>query len=101
MGLDRYVQVAKADLATRLSIAPEVIELIEARSVVWPDRSAGCPQPGMAYPQVQSEGLFISLRAGGAVYNYHSRAGSDPFYCAQSAGPPAGTGAPSSGGGDG
>lgn len=96
-GLDRYIQQGKADLAARLGIAADSIEVIEARAVIWPDRGAGCPQPGMAFQQVPTEGLFIGLRAGGVAYNYHSREGRDPFYCPQSAGPP---GPPSNSGGE-
>jgi hypothetical protein len=91
------VKQSAADLAARLGIAVDTIASIEARSVVWPDRGVGCPQPGVAYIQVPTEGLFIRLRARGLLYAYHSRAGQAPFYCAQSAGPPAAPGAPSNG----
>lgn len=99
-GLEPSVAKARTDLAVRLGLEPAAIELIEARSVLWPDRGVGCPRPGMAYQQVLTEGLFISLRVAGVTYNYHSRAGQDPFYCAQSAGAPGAPATPGGGGGD-
>jgi hypothetical protein len=44
----------------------------------------GCPQPGLAYTQVQQEGLLIRLRVGKRLYNYHSGGGSAPFFCEKS-----------------
>lgn len=81
--LIRYEQVgqAKDDLARRLSIEVNRIELVEVQQVVWSDSSLGCPQPGMAYVQVQRDGLLIRLRVGEIVYNYHSGGGRTPFLC--------------------
>jgi hypothetical protein len=82
-GLEGFVDVAKADLAQRLAIAGEQIEVLEARSVVWPDGSLGCPQPGMRYTQVLVDGALIRLLAGGKVYEYHSGGSRGPFLCEQ------------------
>ncbi len=72
---------AKHDLAQRLSIDVDQIELVEVQTVVWPDGSLGCPQPGMAYIQVQQDGLLIHLRVGKHTYNYHSGGNRGPFLC--------------------
>ena len=82
-GLQKLVGDAKEDLAARLSISPEQIDLVEFRAVVWPDGALGCPQPGVAYTQVQVEGLLIRLRAGKQIYPYHSGGGTPPFLCEQ------------------
>ena len=74
---------AKQDLARRLSIQVDQIGLVEARAVVWPDGSIGCPQPGVVYTQVRREGLLIRLRAGKRVYSYHSGGGRSLFLCEQ------------------
>jgi hypothetical protein len=77
------VNGAKADLARRQSVSADVIGVVEARSVVWPDGSLGCPRPGMAYPQVQVEGLLIRLSIGDRIFEYHGGGGKPPFLCEQ------------------
>jgi len=74
---------AKDNLATLNNISFDQIEVVLVRSMTWPDSSLGCPQPDMAYTQVQKEGMLIQLRADGFVYNYHSGENSDPFLCIQ------------------
>ena len=90
-GLNSLVGSAKEDLAQRLSIKVEQIEVIEAKSVVWPDASLGCPQPGMRYRQVPQDGALIRLRAEGRVYEYHSGGTRGLFLCEQPAGTPKST----------
>ncbi|MGD9100395.1 MAG: hypothetical protein PVF45_07935 [Anaerolineae bacterium] len=80
-GLQKLVDQAVHDLAERLDIGTEQIEVVEARAVVWADGSLNCPQPGMAYIQVQQEGVLIRLRVGKRVYNYHGGGGRAPFFC--------------------
>lgn len=38
--------------------------------MVWPNRGLGCPAEGMAYTQVQAEGMRIVLEAGEQPYDY-------------------------------
>jgi len=80
-GLQQLVSQAKEDLALRLSIPTMQIDLVELSAVVWPDGALGCPEPGVAYTQVQQEGLLIRLRAGKRIYPYHSGGGTPPFLC--------------------
>jgi hypothetical protein len=80
-GLQKFVMQAKEDLAKRLNIAVDQIELVELQAVTWPDASLGCPKPGMGYIQVQQDGLLIRLRADGRIYEYHSGGGRPPFLC--------------------
>jgi hypothetical protein len=74
---------AKEDLATRLGIKPSEIELLKYEEVVWPDSSLGCPQPGMEYLQVPSDGALIRLSAMDQVYDYHSGGNRGVFLCEQ------------------
>ena len=74
-------QQAIADLAARLRIAPEAIAVARMVEVDWPDGSVGCPQPGMRYKQVLTNGTFIQLQVGDQLYNYHSGAGRPAFLC--------------------
>ncbi len=85
-GLQSFVRQAQEDLAKRLAVPVDQIELVEVRDVVWPDKGLGCPQPGMAYAQVLVEGLLIRLRAGGQLYAYHSGGSRPPFLCERPAG---------------
>jgi hypothetical protein len=76
------VDQAVAHLADRLSVEASRIAVLEARAVVWPDGSLGCPQPGRVYTQVQQEGYFIRLQVDAQVYDYHGgRRGRGPFLC--------------------
>jgi hypothetical protein len=81
--LEPLVQLAKEDLATRLSLAADTITVLEARAVVWPDSSLGCPQPGMSYLQVPEDGALVRLSAAGKVYEYHSGGSRGLFLCEQ------------------
>jgi len=80
-GLESLVEQAKGDLAQRLSIEVTEISLVEAREVVWPDASLGCPQPGRVYAQVAVDGLLIRLGVGKEMYFYHSGGGEAAFLC--------------------
>jgi hypothetical protein len=82
-GLEGLVAQAQSDLAERLSIPVDQIEVLSASSVVWPDGSLGCPQPDMAYTQVPQDGVLIRLAVGSNVYNYHGGGGRDLFICQQ------------------
>lgn len=75
------VQQAQRDLAKRLSLPVESIELLKFEDVIWPDGSLGCPQPGMVYTQVLVEGYRILLQYGGQVYAYHGGGDRPPFLC--------------------
>jgi hypothetical protein len=80
-GMETLIEEAKEDLADRMSIEIAKISLVEAKEVVWPDASLGCPQPGMKYKQVPEDGALIILQAQGAVYEYHSGGSRGLFLC--------------------
>ena len=82
--LDPLVQEAKEDLAQRLDIDEDQIILIEAKAVVWPDASMGCPHPDMRYKQVPYDGALIILRVGDIEYEYHSGGSRGLFLCEKS-----------------
>jgi len=70
--LQNLIEKAKADLVQRLSISENEIIFAKAIDVIWPDASLGCPQPGIEYAQVLTEGFLIYLEADGEFYNYHT-----------------------------
>jgi hypothetical protein len=80
-GMEFLIEKAREDLAQRLSIGLTQISLVEARAVVWPDSSLGCPQPGMRYLQVPEDGALIILQAQGIVYEYHNGGSRGLFLC--------------------
>ena len=79
--LDELILEAKEDLAHRLAMPVDEIELVDALETVWPDSSAGCPRARVAYLQVFTEGARITLRAAKLSYRYHSARGRKPFLC--------------------
>ena len=83
-GLQALIDKAITDLAKRFSISADQIRLLDAKPVIWPDASLGCPQPGMAYVQVQEDRLLLRLQAGDQIYEYHSGGTRDPFLCLKS-----------------
>ena len=81
-GLASRVALAVADLAERLGVPESEIEVISAQPVVWPDSSLGCPEPGMQYAQVATDGALIELRFDGTTYSYHMGGSTyEPFLC--------------------
>ena len=79
--LRNLIEKAREDLAKRLSISVSQINLVDAKAVVWPDSSLGCPQPGMAYADVITPGYLIILNADDKEYEYHASRGSLVIYC--------------------
>jgi hypothetical protein len=88
-GMESLIEMAKKDLAQRLSISVGVISLVEAKPVVWPDSSLGCPQPGMAYLQVPEDGAVIVLQFDGISYEYHNGGSRGLFLCEKNSKEPA------------
>ena len=77
---------ARADLAARLAVAPERIELLLAARIVWRDGSLGCPRPHRLYTQALVPGMLFELSAGGVTFRYHAREQGRPFPCEQPGG---------------
>jgi hypothetical protein len=90
-GMQYLVEKAKEDLAQRLSISVNQIDLIEATAVVWPNSSLGCPQPGMVYAEVLTPGYLILLNAGSEEYEYHTSRSTEVIYCENPDSPVPGT----------
>lgn len=80
-GEAELVRLAMKDLAGRLNTSQKSIQYVQFEAVVWPDGSLGCPQPGLEYPQVQSEGYRIQLRYANDLYDYHGGGNRLPFLC--------------------
>jgi hypothetical protein len=66
------IVAAKQDLSQRTGIDYEYINTLYLRVVRWPDTSLGCPEEGMEYAQVITDGYQVLLEANGYVYEYHT-----------------------------
>ncbi len=80
-GLARAQKLAMADLATRLKVDVEQLEVVQAERVTWPDTSLGCPEEGQMYAQVLVEGYRVLLGHDERLYAYHAGADGEPFLC--------------------
>jgi hypothetical protein len=80
------LQLAIEDLAGRLGLSPEAIQLVSVEPVEWSDASLGCPQPGIMYAQVITPGYHVVLEAGGQQYTYHTDAGRVVVLCEDESG---------------
>ncbi len=78
---DRLGLLAATDLAGRLGLDVDDIEVVDVEEVTWRDGSFGCPQKDFQYAQVLTPGIRIALSAEGSTYAYHAGPGRDPFYC--------------------
>ena len=75
------VAPAKADLAMRLGVDPDELDVVSAEEVTWPDGSLGCPEPGMSYTQAVVDGSKVVLGHDDRVYVYHAGDDGQPFLC--------------------
>ncbi|MCP4228243.1 MAG: hypothetical protein GY773_33250 [Actinomycetia bacterium] len=80
-GLQPFIDDAVDQLVASESLAKSDITVQSARLVQWRDSSAGCPQPGMQYTQVVTDGSVIELIANTKTYWYHSGGTRGPFPC--------------------
>lgn len=79
--LRELTEQATSDLAAKLEIAVDDVEVTSSRWVTWRDSSCGCPKEGQMYAQMLTEGALIMLEAGGEEYRYHSSKIGPPFHC--------------------
>jgi hypothetical protein len=74
-GAEELVAEVRQDLAGKLKVAPEEIELVDAQPTEWSDSSLGCPQEGQMYAQAIVPGHRVVLQAGDKRYTYHTGGG--------------------------
>ncbi len=63
------------DLAGRLGVSADAIEVVRDEAVVWNDGSLGCPEPGMMYTQALVDGYWVVLEYGDQSYDYRASEG--------------------------
>jgi hypothetical protein len=58
------------DLADRLGLSSDAVQVVLVEPATWNDSSLGCPEKGMAYLQVITHGYRVILEAQGQQYDY-------------------------------
>jgi|SRR5581483_7680771 len=69
---DALVALAVADAVQRTGASPTEIAVERVEAHEWPDRSLGCPKPGLGYAQVLTLGYIVVLQARGQRFEYHT-----------------------------
>lgn len=80
----KQIIVARKDLAKRLDLDLEEVQLSGMTPVTWRSGALGCPQANKQYTQALVPGVLIMLRVGNTPYRYHAIPGGEPFYCPDS-----------------
>ena len=70
--VEKIVQLAQQDLASRLGIDPGMIKLVKSEEMLWPNAALGCPRPGVFYARGRVPGFQIWLDADGTEYVYNT-----------------------------
>jgi len=74
--LETMIESVLDDAVTRTGLDRSKLVVESAATVIWPDGSIGCPQPGMNYTMALVPGYRIIVRAGEERLDYHaSRSG--------------------------
>ena len=79
--VEKFIALAKEDLATTLTIDMEQINVRGTMETIWPDAALGCPKPGKVYAQGKVPGYKIWLEADGQEYIYHTDLTGQVIFC--------------------
>jgi len=71
----------KQDLAGKLDISVDAIEVARAEAVTWNDGSLGCARPGEMYTQALVPGYRVILDHHGRQYDYRAAERGHFFLC--------------------
>lgn len=75
------IDLAKTDLADRLSIELSQISTSVVNQVTWPDTSLGCQSAGIYSAQVLTPGYRILLEYAQKTYEFHTDSRKTVVYC--------------------
>jgi len=70
--VEKFVDLAKQDLASRLGIDPDRIKMVKSEEMLWLNAALGCPRPGVFYAQGRVPGFQIWLDLEGTEYIYNT-----------------------------
>lgn len=80
-GLADEVEAAIADAAAHYGVPEAEVAVAGALDVVWADGSLGCPEDGVLYPQVLTDGYQLTLEVDGRRITYHGADDGPPLRC--------------------
>lgn len=66
------VELARGDLASRLHVPVDQVELVSLTPINWPDACLGVRSPGFVCAQVVTPGFVLSFRVNGKTYIYNT-----------------------------
>ena len=69
---DPLLALATADAANRTGAGQDEVRIVRVERRDWPDRSLGCPRPGLGYAQAITPGFIIVAEAGDQRLEYHT-----------------------------
>lgn len=73
-----------ADAADQARSSPELVRVVSATAVVWPDGSLGCPEPGREYTPEPVPGYHVHVSAAGRSLDYRADRRGNFFVCGPS-----------------
>ena len=79
--VEKFVGLAKKDLAASLNFDVAQISLGSTMAMVWPNAALGCPRPGKVYAQGRVPGYKIWLSVGEQEYIYHTDLTGQVVFC--------------------
>ena len=71
-GAQAAVDAALRDAESHLGLNPGTVRVEQVEARQWPDRSLGCPRPGVLYAQVITPGFLVLVSGGGKQLEYHA-----------------------------
>lgn len=75
------INIAKKDLARRLKLTSDEIEVLHVEKAEWPDTSLGCAEPGLTRRPVVIPGYRIVLSTMDQEYVYHTDRENGVVFC--------------------
>jgi hypothetical protein len=66
------VALATADAARQTQADQSDVRIVQVEAREWPDRSLGCPRPGLGYAQAITPGYLIVVESRGRRLEYHT-----------------------------
>jgi hypothetical protein len=81
--VEKFVALAKEDLASWLGVEADKITLVKTAEMLWLNAALGCPRLGVFYPSGRVPGFQIWLEEEGTEYVYNTDFNGTVILCAE------------------